>query len=40
VTLSALDEDADSRVYVYIVRLLAFALIIGAVLDKNRATDH
>ena len=37
VVLSMLDEDADGRVYVYLVRLLAFLLIIAAVVDKNRA---
>lgn len=37
VVLAALDEDADGRIYVYVVRLVAFLLIIGAVLDKNRA---
>jgi hypothetical protein len=37
VFLAALDEDADGRVFVYLVRLLAFLLIIAAILDKNRA---
>lgn len=35
--LAAVDENADGRIYVYVVRLLAFLLIIGAILDKNRA---
>ena len=35
--LAALDEDAEARVGVYIVRLLAFLLLIAAVVDKNRA---
>jgi hypothetical protein len=34
--LSSLDESADGRVIVYLVRLLAFVLIIGAIVDKNR----
>jgi hypothetical protein len=37
VLLSALDENADGRVYVYLVRLAAFVLILTAVIDKNRA---
>jgi glucose uptake protein GlcU len=37
VLLSVLDENADERVYVYLVRLAAFALILFAVVDKNRA---
>jgi hypothetical protein len=40
VVLAALDEDADGRIYVYVVRLVAFLLIIGAVLDKNRGPDR
>jgi hypothetical protein len=40
VVLSALDENADGRVYVYAVRLLAFALIIVAVVDKNRQASQ
>ena len=34
--LTSLDENADGRVIVYMVRLLAFVLIIGAIVDKNR----
>jgi hypothetical protein len=34
--LSALDEDADQRVIVYLIRLLAFLLILAAIIDKNR----
>jgi membrane-associated PAP2 superfamily phosphatase len=37
VLLSALDENADGRVYVYLVRLAAFVLILVAIADKNRA---
>ena len=35
--LATLDVNAEERVGVYIVRLLAFMLIIAAVVDKNRA---
>jgi alpha-D-ribose 1-methylphosphonate 5-triphosphate synthase subunit PhnI len=31
-----LDEAAEARTYVYFVRLLAFLLIIAAIVDKNR----
>jgi hypothetical protein len=37
VILFALDENAEGRVYVYLFRLLAFALIIAAIVDKNRS---
>lgn len=37
--LAALEEDAEARVGVYVVRLLAFLLIIAAIVDKNRAAD-
>ena len=33
--LSVLDEDAEARTVLYAVRLLAFLLIIGAIVDKN-----
>jgi hypothetical protein len=36
VILSSLDEQADGRVIVYLVRLFAFVLIISAIVDKNR----
>ena len=36
VLLSVLSEDADGRVFVYAVRLLAFVLILVAIADKNR----
>ena len=35
VLLAALDEDAEARTYVYLVRALAFLLIAAAILDKN-----
>lgn len=38
VLLSAVDEDADGRLVVYLLRLVAFLLIIVAVLDKNRSS--
>ena len=37
--LTALAEDSDGRVYVYVVRLIAFLLIIGAIVEKNRVSD-
>ena len=36
VILAMLDEDAEGRVYVYVVRLVAFLLILAAIVDKNR----
>lgn len=33
--LTFLDEDAEARTALYVVRLLAFLLIIGAIIDKN-----
>jgi Family of unknown function (DUF5985) len=35
--LAALDESNEARPWVYLLRLAAFVLIIGAVADKNRA---
>lgn len=35
--LAFLDEGDESRVYVYTLRLLAFALILAAIVDKNRS---
>lgn len=34
--LAFLEEDDEGRVFVYAFRMLAFLLILGAVLDKNR----
>jgi hypothetical protein len=34
--LTALDDNDEARAVVYVVRLLAFALIALAILDKNR----
>ena len=34
--LFVLDESNEARVYVYLVRLLAFMLIAAAIIDKNR----
>lgn len=35
--LAFLDEDDEGRVLVYGLRLLAFLLILAAIVDKNRA---
>jgi hypothetical protein len=35
--LSALDPDDEAQTIVYVVRLLAFALIAFAIVDKNRS---
>jgi drug/metabolite transporter superfamily protein YnfA len=37
--LAILDEAAEGRVFVYALRLLAFALILVAIIDKNRSPD-
>ena len=34
--LAFLEEDDEGRVFVYAFRLLAFLLILGAIIDKNR----
>jgi hypothetical protein len=34
--LAFLEEDDEGRVFVYTLRLLAFALILIAIVDKNR----
>ncbi len=34
--LSAVDPALEAQHYVYLVRLLAFALIIAGIVDKNR----
>ena len=34
--LAFLEEDDEGRVLVYAFRLLAFLLILGAIIDKNR----
>jgi drug/metabolite transporter superfamily protein YnfA len=36
--LAFLDEGDEGRVYVYTLRLLAFALILAAIIDKNRSS--
>jgi hypothetical protein len=36
--LAFLEEDDEGRVFVYAFRLLAFLLILGAIIDKNRRT--
>jgi drug/metabolite transporter superfamily protein YnfA len=35
--LAFLDEDDEGRIYVYGLRLVAFLLILAAIVDKNRA---
>jgi drug/metabolite transporter superfamily protein YnfA len=35
--LAFLEEDDEGRVFVYGLRLLAFLLILAAIVDKNRA---
>ena len=35
--LALLDEGAEGRVFVYALRLLAFGLILAAIIDKNRS---
>ena len=35
--LAFLDEDDEGRVFVYGLRLVAFLLILAAIVDKNRA---
>ena len=35
--ISLVDPDTDYRPYVYLVRLIAFLLILGAIIDKNRS---
>jgi hypothetical protein len=35
--LAFLDEDDEGRVFVYTLRLLAFVLILAAIVDKNRS---
>jgi hypothetical protein len=37
--LTALSERPDAHLFLYVVRLLAFLLIIAAIVDKNRASD-
>lgn len=34
--LALLSEDDEARPYIYLVRLLAFLVIIAAIVDKNR----
>jgi hypothetical protein len=35
--LAFLDEDDEGRIWVYGLRLVAFGLILGAIIDKNRS---
>ena len=36
ITIAAVDDTSEAAVYLYLVRLLAFGLIIVAIVDKNR----
>ena len=36
IVLACVDPEAEFRPYVYIIRLIAFLLIIIAIVDKNR----
>jgi hypothetical protein len=38
--LSVLSPDHETRVYIYGIRLLAFLLIIVAIIQKNRGTTR
>ena len=38
--LSAVDPAVELRHYIYLFRLLAFGLIIGGILDKNRRSQR
>ena len=35
--LSLTSEDADGRTYAYLVRFLAFMLVVWGIVDKNRS---
>jgi drug/metabolite transporter superfamily protein YnfA len=37
--LAFLEEDDEGRVYVYGLRLVAFLLILAAIVDKNRSRE-
>jgi drug/metabolite transporter superfamily protein YnfA len=37
--LAFLEEDDEGRVYVYGLRLIAFLLILAAIVDKNRSRE-
>jgi hypothetical protein len=40
IVLTVLDETDEARTYVYLIRLAAFALILVAIIDKNRGSDR
>jgi hypothetical protein len=40
VAITAVDDTGEAEPYIYLIRLLAFGLIIAAVIDKNRAGDR
>ena len=35
--LSITSEDADGRIYAYVLRFLAFMLVVWGIVDKNRS---
>lgn len=35
--LTLLGEESEARVWVYLLRLIAFVLLLAAIVDKNRA---
>jgi hypothetical protein len=37
VAITAVDDTGEAEPYIHSIRLLAFALIIAAIVDKNRA---
>lgn len=38
--LALLPEDGEGQVFIYTLRLLAFALILAAIIDKNRVVER
>jgi len=40
VALTALADQADTAIYPYLLRVAAFLLIVGAIVDKNRAAGR
>ena len=36
VAIAAVDDSREAAAYLYLIRLLAFGLIIAAIIDKNR----
>jgi hypothetical protein len=38
--LVAIDDTNENATYIYVVRLIAFVLILAAIVDKNRPTPR